>query len=147
MIFFLKKAFAHREVRVIASEDALIHPHNSMDVEIIKLHGCAKGAVREIILTHADYDWFLHNKPKLAQRLRESFINRSILFLGYSCHDPSIQSVMTQAYQMMGELTLSLPFLRQGRLDKRSLFCYYRRIKSAGSRRWPQKRPSEIVPM
>lgn len=101
----LEKAFAHREVRVIASEDALIHPHNSTDVEIIKLHGCAKGAVREIILTRADYDCFLHNKPKLAQRLRESFINRSILFLGYSCHDPNIQSVMTQAYQMMGELT------------------------------------------
>lgn len=101
----LEKAFAHREVRVIASEDALIHPHNSTDVEIIKLHGSAGGAAREIVLTRADYDCFLFNKPKLAQRLRETFINRSILFIGYSCHDPNIQSVMTQAYQMMGELT------------------------------------------
>lgn len=103
--FLLEKAFAHREVRVIASEDALIHPHNSTDIEIIKLHGCAKTASHEIVLTRADYDCFLHNKPKLAQRLREAFINRSILFLGYSCHDPNIQTVMTQAYQMMGELT------------------------------------------
>lgn len=101
----LELAFADSNVRVITSEDTIKDPHNNADVEIVKLHGCARAAAQGIILTQSDYDCFLGEKPKLAQRLREAIINRSILFLGYSYHDPDIQTIMTQAYQMMGRVT------------------------------------------
>lgn len=101
----LELAFADRNVRVITSEDSLKDPHNNAEVEVIKLHGCARAATRGIVLTQSDYDCFFEEKPKLAQRLREAIINRSILFLGYSYHDPNIQAIMTQAYQMMGRAT------------------------------------------
>lgn len=101
----LEKAFADRDIRVIASEDMLEHPHNNAGLEIIKLHGSANTAAKDIVLTQADYDCFLYDKPKLAQRLREAMINHCILFLGYSFHDPNIQAIMTQAYQMMRKMT------------------------------------------
>ena len=101
----LEQAFSDRNVRVITSEETLLHPHDNPDIEIVKLHGCAKSAAQGIVLTREDYDCFLFNKPKLSQRLREAFINKSILFLGYSYHDPNIHTIMTQAYRMLGEIT------------------------------------------
>jgi len=101
----LEKAFSDRNFRVITSESTLLHPHDNVNVEIVKLHGCAKQASKEVILTQADYDCFLNDKPKLSQRLREAIINRSIFFLGYSYHDPNIREIMTQAYQMMDRIT------------------------------------------
>lgn len=101
----LEKTFFDRDIRVVTSEDTLLHPHNNPNIEIVKLHGCAKTAAQGIVLTQADYDCFLFDKPKISQRLREAIIDRSILFLGYSYHDPNIQAIMTQAYRMMNEIT------------------------------------------
>lgn len=101
----LEKAFADHKIRVISSENDFLHPYDPTELEIIKLHGCAKTSAQEIILTRADYDCFLYNKPKIAQHLREALIERSLLFLGYSYHDPNIHAIMTQAYQMMGKFT------------------------------------------
>lgn len=100
----LEQAFSDRHTRVITSEEALLHPHDNADVEIVKLHGCAKTAAQGIVLTREDYDCFLYNKPMLSQRLREAFINKNILFLGYSYNDPNIHTIMTQAYRMMCEM-------------------------------------------
>lgn len=101
----LEKAFVDRDIRIITSEEILEHPYSNAELEIVKLHGCAGTAAKGIVLTQSDYDCFLYEKPKLAQRLREAIINRCILFLGYSYHDPNIQTIMTQAYQMMGKMT------------------------------------------
>lgn len=101
----LEAAFFDRSVRVVTSEDTLLHPHSIPDIEIVKLHGCAKTAAQGIVLTQADYDCFLYEKPKISQRLREAIINRSIFFVGYGYHDPNIHAIMTQAYHMMRETT------------------------------------------
>jgi len=107
----LEQALSDRVLRVVASEEGLLHPHGNTEVEIIKLHGCARSATKGIVLTQADYDCFLDDKPKLSQRLREALINRSLFFVGYSYHDPNIQAIMTQAYQMMGRITTNMHFI------------------------------------
>lgn len=122
----LERAFSDRNVRVITSEDTLKHPHSNADLEIVKLHGCARTAAQGIVLTQSDYDCFLDEKPKLAQRLREAIMNRCILFLGYSYHDPNIQAIMTQAYQMMGRATglhyILLPEIRKQKKETKKCF-------------------------
>ena len=103
----LERTFSDRNPRVVSLEDSLVHPYNDTGLNIIKLHGCAKTAAKDIVLTKEDYDCFQFNKPKFAQRLREAIINKSILFLGYNYQDPNIQLIMTQAYHMMNEITNS----------------------------------------
>lgn len=103
----LEKAFIDRNPRIIYSEDTLLHPYKPSGTEIIKLHGDAKNAARGIVLTRDDYNNFLYNKEKIAQRLREAIINRSIFFLGYSYQDPDIQLIMTQATHMKDDITNS----------------------------------------
>lgn len=103
----LEIAFADRNPRIIYSEDTLLHPYKPTGTEIIKLHGDARNAAKGIVLTRDDYNNYLYDKEKLAQRLREAIINRSILFLGYSYQDPDIQFIMTQATHMKGNITNS----------------------------------------
>lgn len=103
----LEKAFIDRNPRIIISEDTLLHPYKPTGTEIIKLHGDAKNAARGIVLTRDDYNNYLYCKEKIAQRLREAIINRSILFLGYSYQDPDIQLIMTQATHMKEDITNS----------------------------------------
>ena len=62
-------------------------------------------AAKGIVLTKDDYNNFLYDKPMLAQRLRETIINRSLLFIGYSYQDYNIQNIMVQASQMKKKIT------------------------------------------
>lgn len=59
------------------------------------------------MLTRDDYNNYLFDNEKIAQRLREAIINRSILFLGYSYQDPDIQFIMAQATHMKEDITNS----------------------------------------
>ena len=101
----LEKAFFDRRPRTIFSEETLLHPYEPQELEIIKLHGDAEFAAKGIVLTKDDYNNFLYDKPMLAQRLRETIINRSLLFIGYSYQDYNIQNIMVQASQMKKKIT------------------------------------------
>ena len=101
----LEKAFSDRNPRIIISEETLLHPYEPQELEIIKLHGDAGLAAKGIVLTKDDYNNFLYDKPLLAQRLRETIINRSLLFIGYGYQDYNIQNIMVQASQMKKKIT------------------------------------------
>ncbi len=93
----LEKCFAMRNPRVVRSNEDLSKPVLERGLEIIKLHGCINGDLEDIVLTQQEYDEFLFNKEAVAQRLRDSFIRKSFLFIGYGYRDPDIRNIMIEA--------------------------------------------------
>ncbi len=93
----LEKCFINRNPRVIRNNNDLSKPVMKQELEIIKLHGCIDGDLNDIVLTRQEYDEFLFNKPAIAQRLRDTFINKSILFIGYGYRDYNIRNIMIEA--------------------------------------------------
>lgn len=101
----LEHCFSNREYDVIKSDTDLAKPRNKKRLEIIKIHGSIDGDLDEIVLTQQDYDNFLFKKTALAQRLRDTLIQRSLLFLGYGYRDPDIRNVMIEAMKQAHDST------------------------------------------
>ena len=93
----LEKCFVMRKPKVVRSNEDLSKPALKREFEIIKLHGCIKGKLEDIVLTQQEYDEYLFNKVAIAQRLRDSFIQKSFLFIGYGYRDPDIRNIMIEA--------------------------------------------------
>ena len=93
----LEDCFASRKPRTIRRNNDLAKPTYKSDFEIIKIHGSADGEMSDVVLTQQEYDEVLFNKPAIAQRLRDSFIQKSFLFIGYGYRDPDIRSLMIEA--------------------------------------------------
>lgn len=54
----LEKCFEMREPKVVRTNDDLSKPALKQEFEIIKLHGCIKGKLEDIVLTQQEYDEF-----------------------------------------------------------------------------------------
>ena len=93
----LEDCFDPRNPRKIRRDNDLSKPSYTNDIEIIKIHGSADGDMDDVVLTKQEYDEVLFNKPVIAQRLRDSFIQRSFLFIGYGYRDPDIRRLMIEA--------------------------------------------------
>ena len=93
----LEECFQLRKPRVIRCSEDLSSPIKRTEMMIIKLHGCIKGNVKDIVLTQQEYDEYLSNKTAIAQKLRDSFIQRNFLFIGYGYRDPNIRNIMIEA--------------------------------------------------
>lgn len=93
----LEMCFVMRKPKVVRCNDDLSKPALRREFEIIKLHGCIKGKLEDIVLTQQEYDEYLFNKVAIAQRLRDSFIQKSFLFIGYGYRDPDIRNIMIEA--------------------------------------------------
>ena len=93
----LEKCFVMRKPKVVRSNEDLSKPALKREFEIIKLHGCIKGKLEDIVLTQQEYDEYLFNKVAIAQRLRDSFIQKSFLFIGYGYRDPYIRNIMIES--------------------------------------------------
>lgn len=93
----LEECFQLRNPRVIRCSEDLSSPIKRTEMMIIKLHGCIKGNVKDIVLTQQEYDEYLFNKTAIAQKLRDSFIQRNFLFIGYGYRDPNIRNIMIEA--------------------------------------------------
>lgn len=93
----LETCFAMRKPKVVRCNDDLSKPALKREFEIIKLHGCIKGKLEDIVLTQQEYDEYLFNKVAIAQKLRDSFIQKSFLFIGYGYRDSDIRNIMIEA--------------------------------------------------
>lgn len=93
----LERCFEMRKPKVVRSNEDLSRPALQNEFEIIKLHGCINGKLEDIVLTQQEYDEYLFNKVAIAQRLRDSFIRKSFLFIGYGYRDPDIRNIMIEA--------------------------------------------------
>ena len=99
----LEKAFQNRCYNVIASDSDLGKPRSQNQLEIIKIHGDVKQNLEDIVLTQQDYDNFIFKKPAIAQRLRATLLEKSILFIGYGYRDANIRTVMVEAMKLIND--------------------------------------------
>lgn len=127
----LESCFSNRKPRVILKNDDLIGDSQDYEVDIIKLHGCAcKGD--KIVLTKGEYDDFLFGREAIAQRLSNSLIQKSILFLGYGYRDPNIQSIVSQTNHLIEKHKLN-HYMIVRKSDVDNLFsCWLEELKRLG---------------
>ena len=65
------------------------------DFFIFKLHGDI-GSAESIVLTSRDYDRLILRSPHVRSFLQAIFLNYTLLFVGYSLHDPDFQLVLRE---------------------------------------------------
>lgn len=93
----LERCFSDRKPNPINCNTDLQKNKLNRRMEIIKIHGSIDGNWDDIVLTQNDYDEVLYKKTALTQKLEDSFINSSFLFLGYGYRDPDIRNLMIAA--------------------------------------------------
>lgn len=74
--------------------------------EILKIHGCCSNE-KSIVITQEDYDNFEQTKKYLSAKLLTYFAEHPLFFVGYSCSDPNITTILADIDQILcpnGEL-------------------------------------------
>ncbi|MGY3325747.1 SIR2 family protein [Pseudomonas sp. TE3911] len=90
-------------------QDGLIAGRSHGIAEIYKIHGCATQP-NSLVLTSGDYDEYRRKNPYLSSKLLTIFIERPVIFLGYSLTDPHIADILEDIISCFPEK--SLEFLR-----------------------------------
>ena len=74
-------------------QDGLIAGRSHGIAEIYKIHGCSS-APNSLVLTSDDYAEYRRKNPYLSSKLLTIFIERPVIFLGYSLTDPHISDIL-----------------------------------------------------
>lgn len=74
-------------------QDDLLSSNPQMVGEIYKIHGCI-ASPNSIIITESDYANFEDKNKYLAAKLATAFVERPIVFIGYSIGDSNIQNII-----------------------------------------------------
>ncbi|WP_268621343.1 SIR2 family protein, partial [Escherichia coli] len=74
-------------------QDGLITGRSHGIAEIYKIHGCCTEP-NSLILTSSDYDKYRKKNPYLSSKLLTMFIERPVIFLGYSLTDEHIAEIL-----------------------------------------------------
>lgn len=90
-------------------QDGLIAGRSHGIAEIYKIHGCSS-LPNSLILTEGDYAEYRRKNPYLSSKLLTIFIERPVIFLGYSLADPHIAEILEDIIGCFPEK--SLEFLR-----------------------------------
>lgn len=90
-------------------QDGLIAGRSHGIAEIYKIHGCSSQP-NSLILTSSDYEEYRRKNPYLSSKLLTIFIERPVIFLGYSLTDPHIADILEDIISCFPEK--SLDFLR-----------------------------------
>ena len=90
-------------------QDGLIAGRSHGIAEIYKIHGCATSP-NSLVLTEGDYAEYRRKNPYLSSKLLTIFIERPVIFLGYSLADPHIAEILEDIIGCFPEK--SLDFLR-----------------------------------
>lgn len=67
------------------------HPHGVC--EIFKIHGCCT-KFNSLVLTSTDYDNFADKNPYLSAKLISIFLEKPVIFIGYSISDENITDIL-----------------------------------------------------
>src|SRR3990167_5041843 len=90
-------------------QDGLIAGRSHGIAEIYKIHGCSTQP-NSLVLTTGDYEEYRRKNPYLSSKLLTIFIERPVIFLGYSLTDPHIADILEDIISCFPEK--SLDFLR-----------------------------------
>ncbi|MBI6798635.1 SIR2 family protein [Pseudomonas syringae] len=90
-------------------QDGLIAGRSHGIAEIYKIHGCSTHP-NSLVLTESDYAEYRRKNPYLSSKLLTIFIERPVIFLGYSLADPHIAEILEDIIGCFPEK--SLEFLR-----------------------------------
>ncbi|MFA0438431.1 hypothetical protein BCU70_13115 [Vibrio sp. 10N.286.49.C2] len=74
-------------------QDGLITGRSHGIAEIYKIHGCCTEP-NSLVLTESDYDKYRKKNPYLSSKLLTMFIERPVIFLGYSLTDEHIAEIL-----------------------------------------------------
>lgn len=74
-------------------QDGLITGRSHGIAEIYKIHGCVSEP-NTLVLTESDYDKYRKKNPYLSSKLLTMFIERPVIFLGYSLTDEHIAEIL-----------------------------------------------------
>lgn len=90
-------------------QDGLIAGRSHGIAEIYKIHGCSTQP-NSLVLTSGDYEEYRRKNPYLSSKLLTIFIERPVIFLGYSLTDPHIADILEDIISCFPQK--SLDFLR-----------------------------------
>lgn len=88
---FLEQQFS--KFTTFIGQDGLIAGRSHGIAEIYKIHGCCSEP-NSLVLTKRDYDEYRKKNPYLSSKLLTMFIERPVIFLGYSLTDQHIAEIL-----------------------------------------------------
>ena len=71
--------------------------------QLIKVHGDFRDG-ESIVFTKSDYDHYLENRPAIADMIRLTLMQRTVLFIGYSFNDRNLTTILSQVGKRLGEM-------------------------------------------
>ncbi|WP_194090680.1 SIR2 family protein [Vibrio hibernica] len=86
-------------------QDGLIAGRSHGIAEIYKIHGCSSRP-NSLVLTSTDYDKYRKKNPYLSSKLLTMFIERPVIFLGYSLTDEHIAEILEDIVNCFPEASL-----------------------------------------
>lgn len=90
---FLEENFGSDHFKTYIGQNELLFSTIYEVAEIYKIHGCCSKA-KSIIINSRDYDLFIKKSAYLSSKILTFFLERPIIFLGYSVGDPNIRRIL-----------------------------------------------------
>lgn len=87
----LEKIFP--KLKVYVGQSDILFKHPQAVGEIFKIHGCCSN-FNSLVLSSNDYDNFNEKNPYLAAKLISIFLEKPVIFLGYSLSDENIKNIL-----------------------------------------------------
>jgi hypothetical protein len=116
--------------------------------QVIKVHGDL-GTPESMVFTKNDYDHYLDNRPAIAELIRLTLMQRTVLFLGYSFSDRNLSTILAQVGRRLGDSRRALyaVIFQASKYEKKELetkygvtviepVCFPSEDKTQAMRRW-----------
>lgn len=81
------------KLKVYVGQSDILFKHPQAVGEIFKIHGCCSN-FNSLILSSNDYENFNDKNPYLAAKLISIFLEKPVIFLGYSLSDDNIKNIL-----------------------------------------------------
>lgn len=93
---------AGRHVEVKLTIENLAQARKGRDVTIYKMHGCVTQA-HHAVLTKQDYEDYDATRHLFTDSLKGDFIEKTLLFLGFSFTDPNVERILAKVRGQLGQ--------------------------------------------
>ncbi len=100
----LEKAYDDigRFVEVKLSIQNLAQARKGRDVTLYKMHGCVTQP-HDAVLTKQDYEVYDLSRRLFTDSLKGDFIEKTLLFLGFSFTDPNVERILAKVREQLGQ--------------------------------------------
>lgn len=93
---------AGRHVEVKLTIENLAQARKGRDVTIYKMHGCVTQP-HQAVLTKEDYEDYDATRRLFTDSLKGDFIEKTLLFLGFSFTDPNVERILAKVRGQLGQ--------------------------------------------